>query len=115
MSVCQFTIASFLLESCSDEVTLRSAGGDGALQTVTENRMRGWGVGFMADDRVVMRSDCSVSRQDTSGCVSAGNSRLVRWYLCFEGQNDTQLQATHNVTISVFVVNYIHHCICDTR
>ena len=27
-----------------------SAGGDGALQTVTENRMRGWGVEFMGDD-----------------------------------------------------------------
>ena len=104
-----------LLETSRDEATLRSAGGDGVFQMDTENRMRGWCVGFMADDRVVMRSDCSVSCLDTSGYVTAGNSRLVRGYMCFVGKNDTHLQGTNNVTIPVYVGKYIHRCTCNIR
>jgi hypothetical protein len=54
------------------------------LKTEWENGERG----IMADDRVVMRSDCNVSCLVTSGYVTAGNSWLVSGYLCFVG-NDT--------------------------
>jgi len=47
---------------------------------------------------------------DTSGYVTAGNSRLVSGYLCFVAKNDNQLQSTNNVTISVSIEDYIHHC-----
>jgi len=34
----------------------------------------------MADDRVIQRSDCNVSCLDSSGSVTAGNSRTVSEY-----------------------------------
>jgi hypothetical protein len=82
--------------------------------TYTENRMIGWGVGVMADCDVVMRSNISVSRLDTSGYVTAGNSRLVCGCLWFVG-NDAHLQGTNNMTIRVYIRSYIHHCICNIR
>ena len=63
----------------------------------------------MADDRVVMRSDCVVSCLDTYGYVTAGNRRLVSGYLCFVGNNETHLQGTNNETMRVYIGNYIHH------
>ena len=40
----------------------------------------------MSDDRVVIRSHCNVLCQDTSGYVTAGNSRLVSGYLFCRGK-----------------------------
>ena len=72
-----------------DEVKLRSADGDDVLQTDTEKRNTeqvdgAWGI--MADDRVVMRSDCDASCLDTAGYVTAENSRLASGYPCFVGK-----------------------------
>ena len=67
----------------------------------------------MADYVVVMRSDCNVSCLDTSGYVTAGNSRLVSGYLCFVENNDTHPQGTNSVTIRVYIGSYIHRCICN--
>jgi hypothetical protein len=64
----------------------------------------------MAGDRVVVRSDCNVSCLDTSGYITARNSRLVSGYLCFGG-HDTHLQGTNNVTIRVYIGNYIHRAV----
>jgi hypothetical protein len=68
----------------------------------------------MANDGVVMRNDCNVSCLDTSGYVTAGNSRLVCGCLCFGG-HDTHLQGTNNVTMRLYIGSYIHHCICNIR
>ena len=61
----------------------------------------------MADDRVVMRSDCKVSCLDSSDYITGRHSRLVSGYLCFVG-NDTHLQGTNSVTTRVYIGNYIH-------
>ena len=60
----------------------------------------------MADYGVVMGSDCNVSCLDTSVYVTVENTRLVSAYLCFE-ENDNYLQDTNNVTIRVYIGNYI--------
>jgi hypothetical protein len=74
-----------------------------------QNEDRAWG--FMTEDRVVMRSECNVSCLDTSGYVTAGNSQLVSGYVCFVGKNDTHITGTNNMTIRVYIGNYIHHCV----
>jgi hypothetical protein len=101
-----------------DEVKLRSADGDDVVLTDTEKKNTEWvdgAWGIMADDRVVMRSDCDASCLDTAGYVAAENSRLASGYPCFVGKNDSHLQGTNNVTIPVYVGNYMHHCICNIR
>jgi hypothetical protein len=46
----------------------------------TESGLGGWGVGVMAVDRVIMRSDYSLFCLDTSGYVTAEESRVVSDY-----------------------------------
>jgi hypothetical protein len=43
--ICQFTIIEYFEENSSDEVTLWSEECDYVVQTDTENRITGWGVG----------------------------------------------------------------------
>jgi len=69
----------------------------------------------MADKRVVMRSDCNVSCLVTSGYVTVGKSRLVSGNLFCRKEKDTDLQGMNNVTIRVYIGNYIHRCICNIR
>ena len=49
-------------------------------------------MGFMANDRLIMRSDCNVSCLDTLGYVTAGNSRLARGYQNSVGTHHSHLQ-----------------------
>ena len=66
---------------------------------------------FLADDRVVMQSDCNVWFLDTSGYVTAGNSRLVSGYLFCRKKR--QPSSGHEKCNNVYIENYIHHCICN--
>jgi len=94
---------------------LRSEECDDVVRTDTENRMRGWGVGFYGYYGVLMWRDCNGSCQGTSDYVTAGNSRLVRGYPCFVENYDNHLQGTNNVTIHVYIGSNMHRCMCNIR
>jgi hypothetical protein len=66
-------------------------------------------------DGVVIRSDCNVSRLDTSRYLITANSRLATGYLCFVGTCDTNLYGTNDVKIRAYIGNYIFHCIYNIR
>jgi len=54
----------------------------------------GWmGRGCMADDRVIQRSDYSLSCLDSSGSVTAGKSRVVSEYQNSVGTHHCYLQS----------------------
>jgi hypothetical protein len=55
----------------------------------------------MDDDRVIQRSDYNVSCQDTSSCVTAGNSRLARRYQNSIGTHHSHLQSSIVETIQM--------------
>ena len=72
-------------------------------------------MGFYGYYGVVMWTECNVSCLGTSDYVTAGNSRLVGGYLRVLGKYDNHLEGTNNVTIRVYIGNYIHHCTCNIR
>ena len=57
------------------------------------NRLGGCGVGLVANDWVIIRSDYDMSCLDTLGYVMPGNSRLARGYQDSVGTRHSHLQS----------------------
>ena len=57
------------------------------------NRLGGCGVGLVAKNRLIMRSDCNVSCLYTLRYVMPGNSRLARGYQISVGTHHSHLQS----------------------